>query len=151
LACCSWTETAGQHQLHLQHAASNSSTALLYSSITVYGGSTIVHHVQNCASAPAAEAPSLGGLQASAAAVPTARCTSVHVPPGQQQVQELDTQAAIQGSSTEGWVAGSSAAQLSMEDMVATGPPAVKKKHNSVSSSSSAGQAGGSMQQSKAS
>jgi hypothetical protein len=35
-----------------------------------------------------------------------------------------------------------------MEDLVASGPLAVKKKHNSVSSSS-AGQAGGSMQQSQ--
>uniref|UniRef100_A0A383VQ66 Uncharacterized protein n=2 Tax=Tetradesmus obliquus TaxID=3088 RepID=A0A383VQ66_TETOB len=57
------------------------------------------------------------------------------------------TPAAVQGSSTEAWVAGLSAAQLAMEDLVASGPPAVKKKHSSVSSSSSAGQAGGSMQQ----
>jgi hypothetical protein len=57
------------------------------------------------------------------------------------------TLAAVQGSSTEAWVAGSSAAQLAMEDLVATGPPAVRKKHRSASSSS-AGQVGGSMQQS---
>jgi hypothetical protein len=59
------------------------------------------------------------------------------------------TPAAVQGSSTEAWVAGSSAAQLAMEDLVASGPPAVKKKHHSVSNSSSAGQAGGSVQESQ--
>jgi hypothetical protein len=57
------------------------------------------------------------------------------------------TPAAVQGSSTEAWVALSSAAQLAMEDLVASGPPAAKKKHNSVSSRSSAGLASGSVQQ----
>jgi hypothetical protein len=60
------------------------------------------------------------------------------------------TPAAVQGSSTEAWVAGSSAVHLAMEDLVDSGPPAVKKKHNSVnSSSSSAGPASGSVLQSQ--
>eukprot|EP00883_Tetradesmus_obliquus_P002925 jgi/Sobl393_1/1313/SZX79318.1 len=57
------------------------------------------------------------------------------------------TPAAVLGSDTEAWVAGPSAAQLAMEDLVATAPPAVKKNHSSISSSSSAGQAGSSRQQ----
>lgn len=106
-------------------------------------------HVQRCTSTPAAEAPSLGGVQASGAAVLTARCRGAHVPPCQQQVPGLcGTSSSLgqQHTGVGGWVICGAAGYGGPRCNRASCRHK-KKCSSSSSSSSSAGQAGGSMQQ----
>eukprot|EP00883_Tetradesmus_obliquus_P008900 jgi/Sobl393_1/19650/SZX69229.1 len=110
-----------------------------------------------CSSSPASSPAAATGLanigwcagaaaDAAAAAATTATAAGLAAS-FDAAVAAFGTPAAALGCNTEAWVAGPSAAQLAMEDLVATAPPAVKKNHSSISSSSSAGQAGSSRQQ----